>query len=147
MPRSTDPAAAIAHRIADECLAMRLRRLGRSVSRVYDEALRPHGLSTAQHNMLVAITHAGPLRPFELARALDLEKSTVARNLERMLARGWIRAAPEPEGNGYRVEVEPAGRALLERALPAWSAAQKRARRQVGEELASALRALDEVGD
>jgi DNA-binding MarR family transcriptional regulator len=148
MPRltPTDAASAVAHRIAQECLAMRIRRLGRAVTRIYDDALRPLGLSTAQHNILVAVAHAGPLRPYELSRALDLEKSTVTRNLDRMLARGWIRATPEPEGNGYRVELEAAGRALLERAMPSWSAAQNRARRQVGEALASALHALDAGG-
>jgi DNA-binding MarR family transcriptional regulator len=119
---------------------MRVRRLSRTVTRIFDEALRPHGISTAQLNMLVAVTRAGPLRPFELARVLDLEKSTVTRNLDRMLARRWIRTTPEPDGNGYRVEVEPAGRALLERTLPSWAAAQKRALQHVGEALASAVR-------
>lgn len=137
--RSSD---ACALRISDECLALRVRRLGRTVTRIFDEALRAHGLGTAQLNMLVAITRAGPVRPFELARLLDLEKSTVTRNLARMLAHGWVRKRPDPEGNAFRVEVQPAGRALLERAFPAWEAAQERARRQVGEELATAVRGV-----
>ncbi|HEX9289364.1 MAG TPA: MarR family transcriptional regulator [Anaeromyxobacteraceae bacterium] len=141
-----DPAAAAALRIAEECIGMRVRRLSRTVTRIFDEALRPHGISTAQLNMLVAITRAGPLRPFELGRALDLEKSTVTRNLDRMVSHRWIRATREPDGNGYRLEVEPAGRALLARAFPSWSAAQKRARRHVGEALASAVRELESGG-
>lgn len=138
--RETDGARSAARRIAAECLALRVRRLSRSVTRIYDEALRPLGVGTAQLNMLVAITLSGPTRPSELARALDLEKSTVTRNLERMLARGWLRATPEERG--YRVEALPAGRALLERALPAWTRAQVRASRQVGTALATAVRGL-----
>lgn len=138
--RGADGARSAAQRIAAECLAMRVRRLSRSVTRIYEEALRPVGVGTAQLNMLVAITLAGPVRPSELARALDLEKSTVTRDLERMLARGWLRAMPEQRG--YRVEALPAGRALLERALPAWTRAQARATRQVGAALASAVREL-----
>jgi DNA-binding MarR family transcriptional regulator len=138
----SDPARAAARRIAEECIALRVRRLGRTVTRIYDDALRPHGLRTAQLNMLVAIAAAGPLRPFELSRALDLEKSTVTRNLERMLSRGWIGQTPEPAGAAYRVELRPAGDALLTRALPAWEAAQRRARRQVGEALAAAVRGM-----
>jgi DNA-binding MarR family transcriptional regulator len=145
MPRPA-PADRAARRISEECLALRVRRLGRAVTRLFDEALRPHGLSTAQLNMLVAITRAGPVRPSALGRLLDLEKSTVSRNLERMLARGWIRSTPEREGNGHRLEVEPAGRALLERAFPAWQAAQERARREVGESLASAVSRLGAPG-
>lgn len=121
---------------------MRVRCLSRTLTRIYDDALRPHGLSTAQLNMLVAITRAGTLRPSELGRALDLEKSTVSRNLERMLSHRWIRTAPGPDGKGYRVELQPGGRALLERALPSWAAAQHRARAHVGDALEGAVRGL-----
>jgi DNA-binding MarR family transcriptional regulator len=141
-PREKVPLEVASRRVADECIALRVRRLSRTVTRIFDEALRPHGLGTAQLNLLVAISAAGPLRPVELSRALDLEKSTVTRNLERMLARGWIRAAPEAEGNGYRVRLRPEGRALLERALPAWAVAQERATRQVGATLSAAVRGL-----
>jgi len=119
---------------------MRVRRLGRTVTRIFDDALRPHGLGIAQLSMLVAIARAGPLRPFELGCILDLEKSTVTRNLERMLAHGWIRSTPEAGGNGYHVELESAGRALVQRAYPAWLVAQERARRELGEALESAMR-------
>jgi DNA-binding MarR family transcriptional regulator len=144
MPRRTepDPARAAAHQISEQCIAMRVRRLSRTVTRIFDDALRPHGIGTAQLNMLVAITKAGPLRPSALARALDLEKSTVTRNLERMLAHGWIRSTPDAEPNGVRVEVQPAGRALLAQVLPAWKGAQARATRQVGDALAVAVRAV-----
>jgi len=125
---------------------MRVRRLGRTVTRIFDDALRPHGLGIAQLTMLVAIARAGSLRPFELGRLLDLEKSTVTRNLERMLAHRWIRSAPEPDGNGYHVELEPAGRALVERAYPAWSSAQERARRELGEGLENAMRKISVGG-
>jgi DNA-binding MarR family transcriptional regulator len=137
-----DPGREAAHQIAEECIAMRVRRLSRSVTRIFEDALRPHGVSTAQLNMLVAITKAGPMRPSDRARALDLEKSTVTRNLERMLAHGWIRATRGSEQNRYRLEVQPAGRALLTRVLPSWKAAQERATRQVGDALATAVQGL-----
>jgi len=125
---------------------MRVRRLGRTVTRIFDDALRPLGLGIAQLTMLVAIARAGTFRPSELGRVLDLEKSTVTRNLTRMLAYGWIRSMPEPGGNGYRVELEPAGRALLERAYPAWSAAQEQAKRELGEALENAMRKVSVGG-
>jgi DNA-binding MarR family transcriptional regulator len=135
-----DRARGAAARIAGACLAMRVRRLSRSVTRVFDEALRPHGIGTAQLNVLVAIAASGPMRPSEVARALDLEKSTVTRDLERMIASGWVRARPGASPGRYVVEVRPAGLALLERVLPAWQAAQRRATRQVGSALAAAVR-------
>ena len=138
--REHDAASAAAQTIARECIALRVRRLSRSVTRIFDDALRPHGVTTAQLNMLVAIVLAGGMRPSELSRALDLEKSTVTRNLERMRASGWIRTAPAD--GGRRVEVLTAGRALLENALPAWATAQALATRQVGASLAAAVAKL-----
>lgn len=129
-------------RISQECIAMRVRRLGRRVTRIFEEELRPHGVGIAQLTILVAIARAGPLRPSELGRLLDLEKSTVTRNLERLLARGWIRSTPEPEGHGVRVELQAAGRAAIEGAYPAWSAGQERARRELGEALEGAVRSV-----
>jgi DNA-binding MarR family transcriptional regulator len=119
---------------------MRVRRLSRTVTRIFDEALRPHGVTTAQLNVLVAVTLAGRMRASELARALDLEKSTVSRNLERMRVNGWIRATAEAGESAGVLEVQPAGRALLARALPAWASAQERSTRQVGSTLAAAVR-------
>ncbi len=147
MPRQErSTVAAAAARISQECIARRVRRLGRTVTRIFDDALRPHGVGIAQLTILVAIARAGALRPFELGRLLDLEKSTVTRNLERMLARGWIRSRPEPDGNGYRVELQPSGRGLVEQAYPAWSAAQERARRELGEALENAVRRIPVEG-
>ena len=36
--------------IARECIAMRVRRLNRVVTKIYDDYLRPLGLRTAQHD-------------------------------------------------------------------------------------------------
>lgn len=142
----SDTVTRAAERIAAECLAMRVRRLSRTVTRTFDDALRPLGVSTAQLNLLVAIAVSGPARPSALGRALDLEKSTVTRNLERMRARGWIRTGPAADGGGAQVELEAAGRALLQRALPAWTVAQGRARRLIGGTLAAAMRGVGSRG-
>jgi len=49
--------------MASECLAVRVRRLGRVVTRVYDAALAPHGVTIAQLNLLTAIVAADGARP------------------------------------------------------------------------------------
>ena len=60
--RQAPKIADITARIAGECLAVRLRRLNREVTALYDEALRPLGLKTSQLNMLVMISAAIRLR-------------------------------------------------------------------------------------
>ena len=81
----------VGHRIALECLAIRVRRLGRVVSRIYDTALAPYGISIAQVNLLAAIAVARGARSTDLTQILDVEKSTLSRDLKRMEDLGWVR--------------------------------------------------------
>jgi hypothetical protein len=42
-------------RIARECIAVRVRLLNRVITSLYDDALRPLGITVSQLNLLVAI--------------------------------------------------------------------------------------------
>ena len=118
---------------------MRTRRINRTLTRIYDEELRPHGVSAAQQNVLVALGVAGQLRPFQLAAALDLEKSTVSRNLRRLEQLGWI--AIEADSSGSQVvRLADAGASKLRATAPAWERAQARAREVLRADLLEALR-------
>jgi DNA-binding MarR family transcriptional regulator len=122
-----------------ECLAMRVRQLNRRVTRLYDKALRPHGVSTAQLNVLVAVALMDEARPTDIARALGLEKSTLSRNLTRMVEREWVEIAAGERGAEQRLRLRPAGRRLVEAALPAWRAAQRQAATELPSGLVAAL--------
>lgn len=124
--------------IAGSCLAVRLRMLNRMVTGVYDEALRPLDLRVSQLNILVAIGVRGPLRGVDLAELLRLEKSTLSRDLDRLVARGWVDAAPG-KGRARTLTLTDAGRALIERAAPAWREAQGKARALLSEPLAAEI--------
>lgn len=125
-------------KIAAECIAVRLRSLNRAVTALYDDALRPHGLRVGQLNLLVAIARMGTARPADLCRLLSMDKSTLSRDLEIMRRNGWLEAEEEAR-RSRTLRVAPAGRALLERVLPAWGEAQKEARILLGDEGATAV--------
>ncbi|HTU25353.1 MAG TPA: MarR family winged helix-turn-helix transcriptional regulator [Pirellulales bacterium] len=108
--------------IASQCLGARIRLLNRLISGVYDRALRPHGLRISQLNVLVSTAARGPLRASELCRLLKLEKSTLSRDLERLIEQGWISRSPQ-------LEITAAGRRHIAQCLPAWRRAQREARR------------------
>lgn len=116
---------------------MRARRLSRALSRIYSDELRPHGVTAPQLNLLVALGVAGALSPARLASALDLEKSTLSRNLRVMESAGWVSVARE--GPGQSVWLTDAGQALLADVRPAWERAQARAQALLGEEIAGTL--------
>jgi DNA-binding MarR family transcriptional regulator len=126
------------HEIAGCCLAARLRLLNRVVTNLYDAALRPHGLRVSQMNILVVIAVGGPLRAVDAARRLRLETSTLSRDLERLIDRGWVRSSPG-KGRALRLEVTPAGRSLLATVVADWRKAQREARELLSPAAADAI--------
>ena len=120
----------------DECLAFRVRRLNRRVTRIYDAVLRPFELTIAQFNMLVALGLGLDLRAGDLARALDLEKSTLSRNLKRLVERRLVTIA----GDARVLRLTAAGKRLVTRALPAWREAQREAAEAIDADLVERLR-------
>ena len=142
MPR--DPVAEIAR----ACIAVRVRMLNRVVTGVCDAGLRGHDVSVAQVNILVAVGHAGPVAPSDLAAALVLDKSTLSRDAIALLARGWLRKVPGADKRSHRLELTPAGRAKVASILPAWRAAQAELRERLGaDNLAGVFAAVERVRD
>ena len=97
------------------------RRLERRLTRIYDDALRAHGLTGSQLALLVATQLSGKTTPAEVGRRLDLEKSTVSRNLARLASAGLVDVS-----DGLRIT--PRGAAAIVACHPAWRDAQRRAR-------------------
>jgi DNA-binding MarR family transcriptional regulator len=110
--------------IASECIAMRLRMLNRVTTRIYDDAMRPLGLRSSQLTILVAAARLGVARPAELSERLQIEVSTLSRNLERMKEKGWLEVVPDEDGRAQPMRLTRKGRSLLERAKPKWDEAQ-----------------------
>ncbi len=124
----------VAREIAGRCVVMRTRRLSRQITRLYDDALRPHGVTAGQLNLLVGIALLGPVRAVDLGQQFEMEKSTLSRNLRPMLEAGWIRSQAAT-GNAKELEITPVGESLLATVRPAWRRAQKAAQQLLGDAL------------
>ena len=106
-------------KIAQECVASRLRMLNRVITNIYDEALRPIGLKVSQMNILVAAAKMGTARPLAVCAYLHLDVSTLSRNVERMKARRWVEVVPdEADGRSQPFRLTPQGWKVLE--MPLW---------------------------
>jgi DNA-binding MarR family transcriptional regulator len=142
MARSTakSTSKSIANTIAEECLAARIRLLNRTITSIYDEALRPLGSTVGQLNILVAVAKLGPLSPGDVSRRLNMEKSTVSRNVERLRNNGWIKVLPGESGRTQMLEVSAKGHRLLEKAAPYWKEAQEQTVAVLGQRGAQAVR-------
>ncbi len=128
--------------IARDCLVVRLRMLNRVVTNIYDDALRPLGVRASQLNILVVAAKLGLARPADVCQRLQLDTSTLSRNVERMRARGWLEVVDDDDGRAQPFRLTAKGRKLLERALPAWEEAQEKVKKLIG---ADAVASIDEA--
>jgi DNA-binding MarR family transcriptional regulator len=119
-------------KVANECVAVRLRMLNRVITNIYDDALRSLDLRVSQMNILVAAAKMGTARPMEVCERLHLDVSTLSRNVERMKTRGWLEVVPDADGRSQPFRLTPQGRKLLEKAVPAWRVAQQHVKRVLG---------------
>src|ERR671923_3079033 len=124
---------AMIDKIASECVAVRLRMLNRVITNIYDDALRSLDLKVSQMNILVAAAKMGTARPIDVCEHLHLDVSTLSRNVERMKARGWLEVVPDEDGRAQPFRLTPQGRKLLEKAVPAWRAAQQQVKKVLGD--------------
>src|SRR6476660_9563024 len=95
--------------IAGTCIAVRLRLLNRVVTNFYDEALRSLGVKVSQLNILIVT--AKPLQ-----------------------AHGWLEVVTGEDARAQPFRLTPEGKRLIEKAVPAWEEAQRRASELLGEE-------------
>ena len=129
--------------IARECLVLRVRVVNRFLSSIYDDALRPCGLKVSQFTILVVIANHGTVRPVDVGASLQMDNSTLSRNLERMRRQGWIEVCEDDaDARAHPVRLTKGGQKALECAMPNWEEAQQRVRSRLGEQGVAALHSL-----
>lgn len=133
--------------IAETCIAVRLRLLNRVVTNIYDSALRPLGLKASQLNILIVTGKLGLARPARVCEILQLDPSTLSRNVERMRAHNWLEVVPGDDARAQPFRLTPEGKRMIEKAYPRWQEGQRQAESLLGEEgLAMLDRASRKLG-
>jgi len=70
----------------------------------------------------------------KVCQILHMDPSTLSRNVERMRAKGWLEVVPGEDARAQPFRITALGKALLQRAEPAWRKAQAQAGGILGEE-------------
>jgi len=122
----------IAEAASSSCLATRIRQLSRIVTRLYDDVLRPLGITASQYTLLAQLAARDGITAVEIGHELDIEKSTLSRNLKRLLALGHIVMDPPAGRRGRGLHLTPKGQAVLVEAFPIWKEAQERSNAILG---------------
>jgi DNA-binding MarR family transcriptional regulator len=123
------------------CTCFRLRKLTRTVSRLYDQHMAVVGLKTTQYSLLKNIARQD--RPVsELAELLAIERTTLTRNLKPLVDARWVAMAAGLDGRQRIVTITDAGRAKISAARAAWRAAQTELEDTLGIDAVLALTAM-----
>ncbi len=124
------------------CTNLKLRQLSRAVTRHYDAYVAPTGLKNSQYSLLSHVVLLGPLRPSDLAARMKIDASTLTRNLQTLVAAGWVEQGPGDDARSRSVVATEAGRAKRAEAQRAWKQAQLALNARLGNERVLALHTL-----
>jgi DNA-binding MarR family transcriptional regulator len=116
----------IAESTSAACISTRVRQLSRIVTRVYDDALRPLGITASQFTLLTQLAQQDGITAVEIGHSLDIEKSTLSRNLKRLLALGLLVMDPPAGRRGRGLHLTPKGEQVIKQAYPVWMDAQSK---------------------
>jgi DNA-binding MarR family transcriptional regulator len=124
------------------CTNLKLRQLSRVVTRHYDAYVAATGLKNTQYSLLSHAVLLGPIRPSDLARRMRLNASTLTRNLQPLVAQGWLQLGAGEDARSRLVEATDEGRAKRAEGQRAWKQAQLALNARLGPECMAALHAL-----
>lgn len=124
------------------CTNLKLRQLGRMVTRHYDRYVAASGLKNTQYALLSLVVRLGPIRPGDLAKRMQMDASTLTRNLQPMAAQGWLKIGAGGDARSRLVEATEAGQAKRAEGQRAWKQAQLALNERLGVTRVAALHEL-----
>ncbi len=120
-------------RAAETCTARNLRKATRAITSLFDEAMRPTGLRISQMGLLVALALAKEATVSKLAGLLDLDRTTMTRNLGPLERQGLVASVTGDDARNRVLRLTKKGSAALATALPIWEGVQARVVRGLGD--------------
>jgi DNA-binding MarR family transcriptional regulator len=124
---------------ARRCACGNIRRTDRVITQFYDEMLAPSGLNAPQFGLLATIAEAAPVTIHRLAEIMDIDRTTLTRNLEVLAKQHLVRNEEGEDRRMRLVQLSQEGEQALRRAWPLWQEAQARIERALGRERLDAL--------
>lgn len=113
----------------EDCICFLLRSAARRASEHYTRHLAKIGLGLPQHSLVGMAAafekqNGRPASITELARALDLDRTTLSRNIKPLLAEGLLVLEAGAQGRAKAVRATREGRAAYRAGIALWRQAQ-----------------------
>ena len=118
---------------AGGCTCFKLRRLTRRITAVYDHALSGAGMRVTQYSVLAHLRGLRSVAMSELAEMLDMDRTTLTRNLRPLIEAGWVAVKPSADDARIRlVHLTASGEKQRQTAHACWRQAQQEVNTTIG---------------
>ncbi|HEY3993599.1 MAG TPA: MarR family winged helix-turn-helix transcriptional regulator [Ktedonobacteraceae bacterium] len=121
------------------CANANIRRTNRMITQFYDAILAPSGLNGSQFGLLATLREAAPITINNLAELIDMDRTTLTRNLDVLMKRHLILSRPGDDRRMRLVFVSQEGDQALQLTWPLWQEAQTSIEQAFGRERFEAL--------
>lgn len=105
----------------EACLGSRLRSLSRKIDGIYRKYLGNSGVTENQLSIMMAVYKMGKVEQNIIAGFLNLEKSSLSRNLKRIIEAGYV--LKDGPVNRPMIALSKPGREKVEDLVPRWEKA------------------------
>jgi len=122
------------------CTGARVRKVTRRMTSFYEEHLRAIGLRLSQYSVLASLSDE-PQSLLQLAARLEMDRTTLTRSLQPLVAGGWVAQVPGGDARLRMLVLTPEGKRLRKRAQVAWRGAQLALEAQLGRDFVANLNA------
>ncbi|CDM56817.1 HTH-type transcriptional regulator sarZ Staphylococcal accessory regulator Z [Rhizobium favelukesii] len=107
--------------VRDTCLCLHVQRAARALARLFDDALRPVGLTNGQFSLMMSLNRPEPPPMGPVATLLAMDQTTLTAALKPLQRRGWVNVTQNAKDKRRRLlSLTPEGKAVLAAALPIW---------------------------
>ncbi|WP_400078694.1 MarR family winged helix-turn-helix transcriptional regulator [Winogradskyella sp. R77965] len=103
------------------CYSGRIMRIDRIISNIFRDHISNFGLTNSQLSILFYTSKKGIVSQSLLSEVLYLEKSSVSRNMKRLLQAKLLQKT-----NSRQIEITLKGKKLLEDVIPEWNKAMEK---------------------
>jgi len=128
--------------MSDPCICIAVRKASRKLTSRYDAALEPIGINLAQFSLLRNIVRHAPVSLTGLAEIVELDRSTLGRNVRVLKRMGLVAILPGDDLREATLSLTEAGQQTLGEAIPIWEATQDDIHRRLGVAGTAQLEAL-----
>jgi DNA-binding MarR family transcriptional regulator len=107
--------------VRDTCLCLHVQRAARALARLFDEALRPVGLTNGQFSLMMSLNRPEPPPMGPVANLLAMDQTTLTAALKPLQRRGWVNVTPGAKDKRSRLlSLTAEGKSVLAAAVPIW---------------------------